>query len=83
MKFSLEARRLAKYKKKKEISVATFQFDVTFCTPILCAPSKRLGPDFSRFGNNDISFRVRNRMLDNFFSDSHMFFLLFFFSMFL
>ena len=44
MKVSLEARRLAKYKeKKKEISVATLQFDVTFCTPILCAPSKRPG----------------------------------------
>ena len=40
MKVSPEARRLAKYKeKKKEISVATLQFDVTFCTPILCAPS--------------------------------------------
>ena len=24
----------------------------------------RLGPDFSRFGHKDISFRVRNRMLD-------------------
>ena len=40
MKVSPEARRLAKYKeKKKEISVATLQFDVTFCTSILCAPS--------------------------------------------
>ena len=40
MKVSLEARRLTKYKeKKKEISVSTLQFDVTFCTPILCAPS--------------------------------------------
>ena len=40
MKVSPEARRLAKYKeKKKEISVATLQLDVTFCTPILCAPS--------------------------------------------
>ena len=42
MKVSPEARRLAKYKeKKKEISVATLQFDVTFCTSILCAPSWR------------------------------------------
>ena len=40
MKVSPEARRLAKYKeKKKEISVVTLQFDVTFCTSILCAPS--------------------------------------------
>ena len=40
MKVPPEARRLAKYKEeKKEISVATLQFDVTFCTPILCAPS--------------------------------------------
>ena len=42
MKVSPEARRLAKYKeKKKEFSVATLQFDVTFCTPIPCAPSIR------------------------------------------
>ena len=26
-----------------------------------------LGPDFSRFGNKDISCRVRNRKLDKFF----------------
>ena len=40
MKVSPEARRPTKYKeKKKETSVATLQFDVTFCTPILCAPS--------------------------------------------
>ena len=39
MKVSPEARRLAKYKKKEEFSVATLQFDVTFCTPIPCAPS--------------------------------------------
>ena len=44
MKVSLEARRLAKYKeKKKEFSVATLQFDVTFCTPIPCAQSVRIG----------------------------------------
>ena len=42
MKVSPEARRLAKYKEKREeISVATLQFDVTFCTPIPCAPSFR------------------------------------------
>ena len=42
MKVSTEAGRLAKYKeKKKEISVVTLQFDVTFCTPILCALSIR------------------------------------------
>ena len=40
MKVSPEARHRAKYKeKKKKISVATLQFDVTFFTPILCAPS--------------------------------------------
>ena len=39
MKVSSEVRRLAKYKKKKEFSVATLHFDVTFCTPIPCAPS--------------------------------------------
>ena len=39
MKVSPEVRRLAKYKKKKEFSVATLQFDVTFCTQIPCAPS--------------------------------------------
>ena len=38
MKVSPEARRLAKYKEKKKISIATLQLDVTFCTPILCAP---------------------------------------------
>ena len=38
MKVSPEARRLAK-EKKKELSVATLQFDVTFCTAIPCAPS--------------------------------------------
>ena len=43
MKVSPKARRLAKYKeKKKEFSVATLQFDVTFCAPIPCAPSLRL-----------------------------------------
>ena len=43
MKVSPEARRLSKYKeKKKEFSVATLQFDVTFCTPIPCAPSIHL-----------------------------------------
>ena len=42
----------------------------------------RLGPDFSRFGHKDISCRVRNRMLDKIvFRQSHVFFLLFFFSM--
>ena len=42
MKVSPEARRLAKYKeKKKEFSVATLQFDVTFCTQIPCAPSEQ------------------------------------------
>ena len=56
MKVSPEARRLAKYREnKKEISVATLQFDVTFCTPILCALSvyyndvcalRRENPDF-------------------------------------
>ena len=46
MKVSPEARRLAKYKeKKKEISVVTLQFDVTFCTSILCAPSLRYFDD--------------------------------------
>ena len=41
----------------------------------------RLGPDFSRFGHKDISCRVRNRMLDIIvFRQSHVFFLLFFFS---
>ena len=40
MKVSPEARRLAKYKERtKEISVVNLQFDVTFCTSILCAPS--------------------------------------------
>ena len=40
MKVSPKARRLAKYKElKKEFSVATLQFDVTFCAPIPCAPS--------------------------------------------
>ena len=40
LKVSPEAKRLAKYKeKKKEFCVATLQFDVTFCTPITCAPS--------------------------------------------
>ena len=39
MKVSTEAKRLAKFKEKKEFSVATLQFDVTFCTPIPCAPS--------------------------------------------
>ena len=40
MSVSPEARRLSKYnEKKKEFSVATLQFDVTFCTPIPCAPS--------------------------------------------
>ena len=44
----------------------------------------RLGPDFSRFGHKDISCRVRNRMLDKIvFRQSHVDFLLFFFSMFL
>ena len=38
MKVSPEARRLAK-EKNKELSVATLQFDVTFCTAIPCAPS--------------------------------------------
>ena len=39
----------------------------------------RLGPDFSRFGLKDISCRVRNRMLEKkMFSDSQIFFLLFF-----
>ena len=43
MKVSPEARRLANYKEKnKEFSVATLQFDVTFCTPIPCAPLKFL-----------------------------------------
>ena len=38
----MKVSRLAKYKeKKKEFSVATLQFDVTFCTPIPCAPSKQ------------------------------------------
>ena len=45
----------------------------------------RLGPDFSRFGHKDISFRVRNRILDKIvFRQSHVvFFLLIFFSIFL
>ena len=43
----------------------------------------RLGPHFIRFGHKDISCRVRNRMLDKIvFRQSHVFFLLFFFSMF-
>ena len=44
----------------------------------------RLGPDFSRFGHNDISCRVRNRMLNKIvFRQSHVCFFTFFFSMFL
>ena len=47
MKVSPEARRLAKTKEKiKEFSVATSQFDVTFCTPIPCAPSYENNNDF-------------------------------------
>ena len=46
MKVSPEARRLTKYK-TKEISVATLQFDVTFCTPIPCAPSYCLNSYFN------------------------------------
>ena len=42
----------------------------------------RLGPEFSRFGLKYISCRVRNQMLDNFFSDSHMLLLLFFYCFF-
>ena len=58
MKVSPEARRLAKYKeRKKEFSVATLQFDVTFCTPIPCASSKRSFPCInvykSKKGNKD------------------------------
>ena len=37
----------------------------------------RLGPDLSRFGHKDISYRVRNRMLEKLFSDSHMLFFFF------
>ena len=43
MKVSPEARRLTEYKKKEEISVATLQYDVTFCTAIPCAPSLHSG----------------------------------------
>ena len=53
MKVSPEARHLAKYKeKKKEISVATLQFDVTFCTPILYAASVRI---FSTIKQRDVA----------------------------
>ena len=39
----MKVSRLANYKeKKKELSVATLQFDVAFCTPIPCAPSMSL-----------------------------------------
>ena len=57
MKVSPEARRLAKYKeKKKEISVAMLQFDVTFCSPILCAPSDTLNICMNDFGLEKINF---------------------------
>ena len=43
----------------------------------------RLGPDLSHFGHKDISCRVRNRMMDKIVSDSHVFFVGFFFTFFL
>ena len=55
MKVSPAARRLAKYKeKKKEISFATLQLDVTFCTPIMCAPSYIKLGEILLIGSKDI-----------------------------
>ena len=66
MKVSPEARRLPKYKEKREeISVATLQFDITFCTSILCAPAQSsLDRGFagSKF-NGDIALCPRARHL--------------------
>ena len=56
MKVFPEVRCLAKYKeKKKEFSVATLQFDVTFCTLIPCAPSVHF-----QVKSSDVKLRVSN-----------------------
>ena len=48
----MKARRLAK-EKNKELSVATLQFDVTFCTAIPCASSQPLNNISSSLGLTD------------------------------